>query len=210
MLYKIETDGPYEGYEMIDNHIKSLKNVEGFSCEIGLRRGGGSLQIMNSFINNQDPRIHIAIDPYGAIPYKNIFGTSIPDYTNEMRNQTLSLIYQEVVKNKNTFIFFNIEDSEFFVRFESGVPIYQDSKKIIYNKYAFVHIDGQHDLESVRMSAEFFNHRTSIGGLLAFDNVYDYDHNVIHNYLLDNGFEFLSESSSKKVYRKNEDSLHSQ
>lgn len=199
--YDIEIDSPEEGYVLIDRWIKTLKNVRGMSCEIGVRRAGGTLIITNAFLQNGDPRVHIALDPYGNIPYRDIVGEHRSDYTNGMRNETLTELYRYARDNRLNILFFNLEDSEFFKRFGDGVPVYDEEKRIEFF-YSFVHVDGQHDRDSVMLAAQFFLYRLSVGGIIIFDNVDHYDHTDIHKLLTENGFEWQETVVSKAVYKK--------
>ena len=63
----LETDSPDTSYDVMKKHILTLKGVDGLSCEIGLRRGGGTKTMLDAFLMNNDKRIHVAIDPYGNI-----------------------------------------------------------------------------------------------------------------------------------------------
>lgn len=198
---KLEVDGPYQIYEILKKYIPTLKNVPGLSCEIGLRRGGGTRFIMESFLENNDIRTHICLDPYGNILYNDIAGEHRSDYTNDMRNETLCELYKFAYEKRLNILFFNLEDSEFYYRFGDGVPIYNEEKELI-NTYCFVHVDGQHDTKSVMLAAKFFITRMSVNGIIAFDNTDHYDHTGIHKLLINNGYEFLEDVLHKKIYKR--------
>jgi len=199
--FKLEIDSPIETYSVMEKYILMLKNIDGLSCEIGLRRGGGTKVMLDTFIKNNDARIHICIDPYGNIPYTDIAGTHSTDYTNTMKNETLVELYKYAFENNLYLLFFNMEDIEYYHRFSDGVPIYENTKKKI-NKYACVHVDGQHENNAVMETALFFNNRMSVNGIMFFDNTDHYDHSSIHNFLLDNRFVFLEDVMHKKIYKK--------
>lgn len=198
---KLQMDGPIEIYEVMSRQIKTLKGVEGLSCEIGLRRGGGTKVILDSFIENNDKRVHVCIDPYGNIMYNDIVGAHRSDYTDDMKNETLIELYRYAFDRRINVLFFNMEDSEFYQRFFDGVPVY-DQEKITMNKYCFVHVDGQHDLNSVLLAARFFITRISIGGVIAFDNTDHYNHAPVHDILETNKFIMIEDVTNKKVYKK--------
>lgn len=199
--YNLYTDSPIETYAAMKRYVQTLKGVPGLSCEVGLRRAGGTLTMMNGFYENDDHRTHICIDPYGNIPYNDIVGTHRSDYTNKMKNETLSELYRYANDNDMNIIFFNLEDSEFYKRFPDGVPIYSEEKQII-NEYCCVHIDGQHDVDSVMKAAVFFSIRMPTGAIIFFDNTDHYEHDTVHTYLENQGFEFLEDVLNKKIYRK--------
>ena len=202
-MSSLEIDGDVKCYESMVKYLLEIKDVPGITCEVGLRRGGGTVHIMNTLLSNNDKRPHVCVDPYGTIMYTDIAGTHRTDYTNQMRNQTLSDIFRFAYDNNVNLIFFNMEDSEFYNRFKDGVPIY-DMEKEIVNEYSFVHIDGQHDLESVMVAAEYFKDRISVNGFIAFDNTEQYDHVVVDSFLKDNGFLFLEnvEPCYRQFYKK--------
>lgn len=200
--YKLEIDSPAEGYDAMSRHIKTLKGVPGLSCEIGLRRAGGTKVMLDAFKANDDPRTHVCIDPYGNIIYNDIVGAHRSDYTNDMRNQTLADLYRYAGDHRLNVLFFNLEDSEFYHRFWDGVPIYEE-EKIMVNEYCCVHVDGQHDLPSVMKAAEFFSSRMPRNAVIFFDNTDHYDHSTVHDFLLTKDFTYLEDVVYKKIYRKN-------
>lgn len=202
-MSSLEIDGDRNCYDAMTKYLLELKGVSGITCEVGLRRGGGTVHIINSLIENGDKRTHVSIDPYGTIMYSDIAGVHRTDYTNQMRNQTISDIFKFAYDNEVNLIFFNMEDSEFYKRFSDGVPVY-DMEKELVNEYAFVHIDGQHDLESVMIAADFFKDRVSLGGILVFDNTEQYEHDKVDYFLKQNGFTFLEnvQPCYRQFYKK--------
>jgi hypothetical protein len=198
-------DAPSESYKSLIKYIPELKDVEGISIEIGLRRGGGTLEIIEAFLENDDKRYHVCIDPYGDIEYWGHGKITHYDYFNSMRNEAISNLYKYADIRGVNIIFYNLEDSEFYKRFADGVPVYDKGIKTIESKYCFAHIDGQHDVKSVDIATDFFIKNLSVKGVIAYDNTDYYEHNEIHNKLLSNNFEVLIEEgvhSYKKVYRK--------
>lgn len=198
---KLQIDSPIEVYEVLKKHITDLGDVPGLTCEIGLRRGGGTKFILDCFQENKNVRPHICIDPYGNIMYNDIVGAHRSDYNDNMKNETLSELYKYAYDNSLNVLFFNFEDSEFYKRFSDGVPIY-DQEKTIINNYCFVHVDGQHEVNSVRMAATFFIPRMSMHGILAFDNTDHYDHTTIHELMIRNNFALVDDVVHKKVYKR--------
>lgn len=190
-------------YHILRNAVRELVGVPGLSCEIGLRLGGGSKMIMDEFIKNSDQRIHIAIDPYGNIPYTDINGTRPCGYDNRMRNECMVDLFGWSASTGQHLIFFQLESSEFFKRFADGVPIYQGGKEV-ETKYALVHIDGQHALPNVSEEFAFFKDRMSPGGIIVFDDINNYDHDALERHILTNGYTLLSGGTFKKAYRRDE------
>ena len=198
-------DAPSESYKSLIKYIPELNDVEGISIEIGLRRGGGTLEIIEAFLENDDKRPHVCVDPYGDIEYWGHGKVTQYDYFNSMRNEAISNLYKYADIRGVNIIFYNLEDSEFYKRFADGVPVYDSGTKTIVSKYCLVHIDGQHDVKSVDIATDFFIKNLSVKGVIVYDNTDYYEHEEIHNKLLSNNFEVLIEEgvhSYKKVYRK--------
>lgn len=202
----METDGEAISYERMKHCITTIPpTTEGATCEVGVRRGGCSEMIMQAFLDQGDnERIHICIDPYGQIPYTDIRGTyTTTDYSNLMKRQTLKDLFTYAFDKDRELLFFQMEDGEFYRRFPDGVPHYYE-KGYLINKYAFVHIDGQHSLEAVMTAYEYFKDRMSLNGIIAFDNCNHYDHSRVTSLLVNNGYEFVESAGGncKRMYRK--------
>lgn len=119
-----------EGSEILINACLQIKNVYGLTAEIGIREGGSSLLIMKTCLDNKDKRIHIGIDPFGNILYNHWENINERlDYTNRMRNKMLKNIYKFSFDFNLDFLFFCLEDIEFFEKFGNGIPVYEEEKK---------------------------------------------------------------------------------
>ena len=190
-------------YEILKNAASMIKNVEGFTCEIGLREGGSSEMILDSVKKNGDSKIHVAIDPYGNIEYSHWENrVERLDYSNQMKNKTLSNLYSYCFKNNMECLYFPLEDTEFFKRYSDGIPIYNEYKKII-NTYALVFFDGPHTSNLVKIEFDFFKDKIPKGGVLIFDDIYQYPHmDTLDEYILSNGFKLLEKGNVKISYIK--------
>lgn len=178
-------------YDLLYRAAVKADNVDGLFCEIGTRRGGSLKHIIEAITLTGTFRHIIAIDPYGNIDYTpGDHGVQKFDYTNDMKNEAWNNIYQYAQGKPVNIIFFNLEDTEFFNRFSTGVPVYQEVKQII-NKYAFVFFDGPHDKESILTEVVWFLTRVDVGAVFVFDDVQAYDHDYIDTLLLKNNFERL-------------------
>ena len=205
----IETDGL--NYEILVNGVNEIKGVKGIICEIGTRRGGSAKWIIDTLSKNKDTdRTFITIDPYGNVEYDHGDGNIgsrkevVGDYTNIMRSETIPYLYHYGLNKLSNFIFYNLEDTEFFERYKDGIPIYSKEKKEIVNQYSLVFFDGPHDYNSVYKEVEFFNERTPLGAVYIFDDVSgSYNHNLLENkILLDFGWTRLDTSERKNSYKK--------
>ena len=105
-------------------------------------------------------------------------------------------------KNVN-FYMFNLEDTEFFNRYGDGVPVYAEHKRLV-NKYSVVHFDGPHTLEALDTEIAFFLERSDPGAVFVFDDVEMYEHDAVHNQLLEYGMETAMETPRKWSYVKKE------
>lgn len=200
-------DGVVESYETIGRAAQLIKGISGLTCEIGVRRGLGSVTIMKACQDNNDKRIHIGIDPWGDIAYTDIGGTRRIDYTNSMKRETLKDLYRWCHQTDQEFFMFTMKDTEFFERFATGIPVHNQHSKLV-NEYAYIFIDGPHQLDAVQLTIEFFEPRTPIGGVWQLDNTNHYNHAAAHAWIIAHGFEEISEAvgtdtgNHKKTYQR--------
>lgn len=186
-------EGDSLDYDLLYRAAFEAVSTGGLFCEIGVRRGGSLKHIIDAIdAFNPDGIINlIAIDPYGNIDYNATeqFRGKL-DYTNSMKNESLPNIYSYVNNKKINLVFFNLEDTEFFSRFEYGVPVYNDNKQVLDN-YSFVFFDGPHDVKSIEVELDFFMPKVCSGGVFVFDDIATYPHQTIHERLLASGFVVL-------------------
>lgn len=164
-------------YEILSDSVKAVVDVEGMTCEIGLREGGGSLHMLRALQETKQQRMHLAIDPYGDIPYYMHEDQNLTArYDNDMKYDTLAQMYKWCQDSKQDFTFFCLESKEFFNRYFDGVPLYSNHKKTICNKYACVYLDGQHRSTEVLPEVLFFAERMDKGAIMVCDDCGFYDH----------------------------------
>lgn len=189
-------------YEVLTEGIQLVKDVPGMTCEIGLRRGGGTKFIIDALKATGQNKVHIAIDPYGNIEYADTDQHITRfDYTNTMRDECLMNLYLYCRQLGQHFVFFNLEDTEFFARYHDGVPIYNEVKTI-ETDYSFVHFDGPHAVAALIEEINFFHIRTPKGAVFVFDDVQQYKHDDVHKYLKQNGWKVLKTTDRKWLYQK--------
>jgi hypothetical protein len=203
MPNNISLPGDSGDYHLLTKGVELSANVPGLTCEIGLRRGGGTKHIIDAIAQHCPGKTHIAIDPYGNIEYERKEGdVTRLDYTNDMRDECLANLYQYTREKKVPFIFFNLEDKEFFKRYADGVPVYNHVKHVI-KEYSFVHFDGPHALEPLDEEISFFRYRTPLGGCWCFDDVTGYyDHSRIEERLTLLGFIVVEKKWHKGLYKR--------
>lgn len=199
----IELPGDSGDYHLLTKGVELSKHTPGLTCEIGLRRGGGTKHIIDALAIHAPHKVHIAIDPYGHIPYEHKEGQPVRlDYTNDMRDECLANLYQYTRLKKIPFLFFNLEDTEFFNRFADGVPVY-DLEKTIWNEYSFVHFDGPHAFLPLVDEIHFFHNKARPGACWVFDDVTGYyDHDRIEKeYIIPAGFKLIDKTHHKALYQ---------
>ena len=167
--------------------------VPGAFVEIGLREGGGTKVIIDALPESPTQHVVIALDPYGNILYQhdeNTKGDSY-GYTNDMRNRSVSALYRYVSDRPAVnFLYYAMEDVEFFRHFANGVPVYNNGKALL-NEYAFVFVDGPHFLERVLETVDWFNDRTLPGAQMVFDNTEQIRFAELQNHMEAAGWQLL-------------------
>ncbi len=191
-------------YNILTEAVGLVKNVNGLTCEIGVREGGSSKLILDKIKETGQNKIHIMIDPFGNVDYRH-WETVVQklDYTNVMKRKMLKNIYAYCEENNMECIFFPLEDTEFFARYKDGVPIYNEYKTII-NTYSLVFFDGPHTTDIVKTEFDFFSSKIPSGGMLVFDDINQYPHmQTLDSYIRDKGFTIVSLGKCKVSYKKN-------
>lgn len=203
--FSIELDST--DYHVLYNAVQNMQSNNGVVCEIGTRKGGSLVCIIDSLINKKDyNRNIVSIDPYGEIHYRtcedNI--SVLPEflYANTMRNETMVALYNYVLDKPLNLVFFNLEDTEFFSRFHDGIPFYNKEKTKV-NLYSLVFFDGPHHLKDVLNETFFFLDRIEIGSVFVYDDITNYyDHNVVETVLFREKFQLLEKTDKKASYIK--------
>lgn len=200
MQYSLPGDS--EDYQLLSKGVELSANTLGLSCEIGLRRGGGSKFIIEAIAQHCPDKMHVAVDPYGHIEYEHKESDRVRlDYTNQMMADCMANIYPFAESKKVQFIFINLEDTEFFERYANGVPVYNINKRVI-NTYSFVHFDGPHAILPLTKEIAFFAERAKAGTCWVFDDVTGYyDHDAIERYVLSLGFKLIEKTARKALYQ---------
>ena len=195
----LETDSA--DYHVLTNAVKRIKHVKGILCEMGTRRGGSLALIVSALLDNEDLyRNVVCIDPYGNIEYSHREGVvSKLDYTNQMRNECMISIYAFLLNRPVNVVFHCLEDTEFFNRYDDGVPFYNETKTV-ETKYALVFFDGPHDKKSILREIDFFHRRSAEGAMWIFDDLSFYDHDAIERVLFDKGWSLVEKTGVKGSY----------
>lgn len=193
--------GDSQDYHLLTKGVELSSNVEGLTLEIGLRRGGGTKYIIDALAQYAPHKVHVAVDPYGSILYADRDGLDTRlDYTNDMAGEALPQIYGYAHAKKIRFLFFQLEDIEFFRRFGDGVPVYNHEKKLEFS-YSFIHFDGPHSLDAVMTEAMFLLCGTPKGACWCFDDIGNYDHDKVEQFLFTHGFGSVAKTGRKALYQ---------
>lgn len=190
-------------YHILTNAVKLITNVKGFTCEIGVREGGGTKMILDTLKSTNQNKIHIAIDPFGNIDYEHWENKKEKlDYTNDMKNRMLKNLYSYCSDNRMEVLFFPLEDTEFFTKYGDGIPIYNEYKQVL-NTYALVFLDGPHTTALVKNEFDFFKEKIPVGGVIIFDDIDQYPHMTnLDEYIQSNNFKLLEKGVCKISYIK--------
>jgi len=177
--------------------------IPGAVLEIGTRRGGSLEIIVNTLADNGDTgRLIVSVDPYGGIPFAISDGEPVKNaYTNLVRDLTIPKLFEFIIGKGFNFVFFNIEDTEFFKRFADGIPIYDKEKQIV-SQYALTYVDGQHSTNAVTADTNFLVTRVPAGGIVVYDDCPSYDHASVEKILFGAGFSLHCHIAPKKSYIK--------
>lgn len=193
-------------YELLIAAAEEASRVEGMSCELGLRRGGGTRMILDTFIRLGVYKNHVAVDPWGDIEYLTTEKNRVvlpTDYTNEMRSLCMAELHMYYNGKPVNPVVYNMTDEEFFKRFPDYVPFYNKKGRTHETHYCIAHLDGPHDSDVVINEARFFSPRMKPGAMLVCDDTNLYDHAKSEAVILNElGFEVASRGQRKLVYRK--------
>lgn len=124
------------------------------------------------------------------------------DYTNQMRNRVIPSLYYYAYQQGFDFRFFQLTDAEYVLRYNKGVPIYNE-EQIIIKDYAFVFLDGPHDNDNIEFELQFFADRCIPGSVIVTDDTWMYSHDkIVEGYLFKNGWKTLERKNIKASYIK--------
>jgi len=183
---QLQTDS--REYEVLYHAAVQSATVPGASVEIGVREGGGSELIMRASHGYNRSRVHVAIDPWGDLPYILSGQDSGYHYTDEMRHRCMVGLSTIQYKTGVDVLVMPMCDTDFFERYADGVPFYRAGQDESITRYSLVHFDGPHNLDDIRKEVDFFTDRMSCGSWWVFDDVYLYDHAALETDILAAGF----------------------
>jgi hypothetical protein len=156
-------------YDLLRHAAEAVmrQQVPGLTCEIGVRAGGGSQEIIEAIAGAPVRTTHVAIDPWGSLPYHQPCPSA---YDNPMKRQCLADLYAYANDLAVDVLVFVLTDAEFFHRFADGVPIYADGGARRVNEYCLVHFDGPHSIDVIESEMRFFGPRAPVGAQWVIDD----------------------------------------
>lgn len=203
MNEKYTISGDSAEYEFLSEAVELSKDVDGAVIEIGNRRCMG-LKYLADVINTTCPlKVLIGVDPYGHLAYAHKEGEVVRlDYTNQMKMEGLAAVWGYLAPTHLiNFVHINMTDTDFFEWYEKGIPVY-DLERSVVTKYSCIHLDGPHDVASIKAELDWFIPRMDIGATIVFDDVVDfYPHDQIEEYIAGQ-FEIIKTGGKKQIVRK--------
>lgn len=156
----------YESALRVSNSIPS----EYPFLEIGTRKGGSALFLMQAIIDSNNPnRPLITVDPFGSKPYnwddKKEDGNP---YDDKMYKETMFRLSKFAFENNVLHIHYKMTSSN-FIKIFPQIEIWS-SYKFNQNMFAFVYLDGDHSTGTVEMEIGWFMNKIVSGGILLLDD----------------------------------------
>jgi len=160
---------------ILEEAVRSVKDLEGFACQIGIGKGNGSLQILGELPKD---KLLILIDPFGDHQYRTIQDGVPQDETAHSTRQgyqTLASLYSQVVSgNWPYFLYYPMEDIEYYEHFQTGIFFYNNGEKSRLNEYCFVHFNAHKNVLNLLEGIRFFDERMVIGGKWVFEDTNEF------------------------------------
>jgi len=160
--------------EIVRNHI-----VRGLFAQIGLGTGDYAHTILKSAPKE---KLFIIVDPYGSYEYRMMSPDELgyPSTKTARSNGDSLPILQElyqtaVYKDTAHFLYYPMDDAEFYERFQTGIFFYNESEKIKNNEYGFVLFNAENCVGNLIEGIRFMNERTPKDGVWVFNNINEYN-----------------------------------
>ena len=194
-----------QDYNVLEQCVKDIKNVEGTVCQIGIRGGGSSAIILTALYKNGDfGRNMIDIDCFGGLFYEFAEGKKeYRDHTNVLRNQVYVDIYTFLKENDTVnYVLIPLSDIDYFTAFPMGFVFYDKDQRFQDYYYSFVFLDAVHSENATLSQLEFFMSRMSKDGIILIDDWDTFPFNKCKEVLKANNFKEHIKSEHKIAYRK--------
>ena len=172
-----------EHRHLLEETVKSISELEGFACQLGIGKGNGTLSILGELPKD---KLLVLVDPYGEHEYRTIEdGLPVDRKADGVRTaySTLASLYSMVSSGTwPYFLYYPMEDIEFYEHFQTGIFFYNNGEKSRLNEYCFVHFNAHKNVLNLLEGIRFFNERMVVGGKWVFedtDQLNEHQHQIL-------------------------------
>ena len=172
-----------EHRHLLEETVKSISELEGFACQLGIGKGNGTLSILGELPKD---KLLVLVDPYGEHEYRTIEdGLPVDRKADGVRTaySTLASLYSMVSSGTwPYFLYYPMEDIEFYEHFQTGIFFYNNGEKSRLNEYCFVHFNAHKNVLNLLEGIRFFDERMVVGGKWVFedtDQLNEYQHQIL-------------------------------
>lgn len=164
-------------HERLSQIVGDLE-VRGAYAQIGLGTGDSAHTILQS--TPLDKKL-IIVDPYGSIGYRMMsedelgYPSTKESRDNNVQIEVLAGLYDYARESQRHFLFYPMEDIEFYQRFQTGIFYYNEGEQIRTNEYGFVYFNAENCIGNLIEGIRFMDERTPKNGVWVFNNINDYN-----------------------------------
>ena len=164
-------------HERLSQIVGDLE-VRGDYAQIGLGTGDSAHTILQS--TPLDKKL-IIVDPYGSIGYRMMsedelgYPSTKESRDNNVQIEVLAGLYDYALESQRHFLFYPMEDIEFYQRFQTGIFYYEEGEQIRTNEYGFVYFNAENCIGNLIEGIRFMDERTPKDGVWVFNNINDYN-----------------------------------
>ena len=164
-------------HERLSQIVENLE-VRGAYAQIGLGTGDSAHTILQS--TPLDKKL-IIVDPYGSIGYRMMsedelgYPSTKESRDNNVQIEVLAGLYDYALESQRHFLFYPMEDIEFYQRFQTGIFYYNEGEQIRTNEYGFVYFNAENCIVNLIEGIRFMDERTPKDGVWVFNNINDYN-----------------------------------
>ena len=164
-------------HERLSQIVGDLE-VRGAYAQIGLGTGDSAHTILQS--TPLDKKL-IIVDPYGSIGYRMMsedelgYPSTKESRDNNVQIEVLAGLYDYALESQRHFLFYPMEDIEFYQRFQTGIFYYNEGEQIRTNEYGFVYFNAENCIGNLIEGIRFMDERTPKDGVWVFNNINDYN-----------------------------------
>ena len=164
-------------HERLSQIVGDLE-VRGAYAQIGLGTGDSAHTILQS--TPLDKKL-IIVDPYGSIGYRMMsedelgYPSTKESRDNNVQIEVLAGLYDYALESQSHFLFYPMEDIEFYQRFQTGIFYYNEGEQIRTNEYGFVYFNAENCIGNLIEGIRFMDERTPKDGVWVFNNINDYN-----------------------------------